>query len=179
LLPAPSAEPAAQPATVPRPSRLSIPRLGIRATVERLGLDKQGNLAAPSALKNVAWYADGPAPGEPGGAIITGHLGVRPGQAVFWDLGKLRRGDSIVVTRGDGTRVTFIVDGARTYARTAKVPALFSTNGTSELWLITCSGQWDYGRSTYDDRLVVHARVVETVIAPIIVSALRPRLRLL
>jgi LPXTG-site transpeptidase (sortase) family protein len=176
-----TAEPVARPAAPPRPSRLSIPRLGINAPVERLGLDSQGNLAAPSALKDVAWYAGGPAPGEPGGAIISGHLGVRPGQAVFWDLGKIRRGDSIVVTRRDGTRVTFIVDGARTYARNAKVPALFSSDGTSELWLITCSGRWDYGRSTYDDRLVVHARVVETVAAPSTgtIPPLRPRLRLL
>jgi sortase (surface protein transpeptidase) len=61
------------------------------------------------------------------------------------------------------------------------VPALFSSDGTSELWLITCSGRWDYGRSTYDDRLVVHARIVETVAAPSTsaIPPLRPRLRLL
>ncbi len=157
----------AQPAAPPRPSRLSIPRLGINSHVEGLGLDNQGNLPAPSALKDVAWYAGGPAPGEPGGAIISGHLGVRPGQAVFWDLDMIRRGDSIVVILGDGTRVTFIVDGARTYARTAKVPKLFSSDGSPELWLITCSGRWDYGRSTYDSRLVIHARLkIEAGVSP-------------
>jgi hypothetical protein len=176
---APPAQPAAQPGTTPPPVRLSVPRLGIDARVERVGLDGQGNLAAPNALKDVAWYAGGPAPGEAGAAVMDGHLGVRPGQAVFWDLRHIRPGDRIIVKRADGTRVTFVVDGARTYARTASVPELFSTDGTSQLWLITCSGRWDYGRSTYDDRLIVHARVVQAAPGPNRVSASRSRYRLL
>ena len=175
----PPAQTAAQPAARPAPVRLSVPRLGIDARVERVGLDRQGNLAAPNALKDVAWYARGPAPGEPGSAVMDGHLGVRPGQAVFWDLGRIRRGDRIVVTRADGRRVTFVVDGARTYPRTASVPELFSSDGTSQLWLITCSGRWDYGRSTYDDRLIVHARVIEAAPSPDRIPASRPRYRLL
>lgn len=173
------AEPDTQPAAAPPPVRLLVPRLGIDARVERVGLDRQGNLAAPNGLKDVAWYARGPAPGDPGAAVIDGHLGVRPGQAVFWDLGRIRRGDRIVVTRADGTRVTFVVDGARTYPRNASVPQLFSTDGASQLWLITCSGRWDYGRSTYDDRLIVHARVIESTPSRSRVPASRSRYRLL
>ncbi len=162
---APAASEAPPAATAP-PIRLLVPKLGIAARVEAVGVDRQGNLAAPSALKDVAWYTGGAAPGDPGSAIINGHLGVRPGQAVFWDLHRIRAGDLIVVMRSDGTRVTFVVDGVRTYPRTASVPQLFINNGTPELWLITCSGKWDYGQATYDDRLIVHAHVVDDTALP-------------
>lgn len=142
------------------PVRLSVPRLGIDAPIEVVGLDSKGALGSPSVLQHAAWYRGGSVPGDPGSAVIDGHLGVRPGQAAFWTLSGIRAGDVIVVTRGDGTRVRFMVDAMRRYPRTATVPALFTKDGPALLWLITCSGRWDYLRSTYDDRLVVHAHLV-------------------
>jgi len=141
------------------PIRFSVPALGIDAPVETVQLDRQGNLAAPAALKEVAWYAGSAAPGDPGSAVIDGHLGVRPGQAVFWNLPKIRAGDLVVVTQADGTQVQFKVDSIQTYARTATLPEIFSSDGPPQLWLITCSGKWDYARATYNDRLVIHAQL--------------------
>ncbi len=148
------------------PVRLSVPALGINAPVETVRLDRQGNVAAPAALKDVAWYAGGATPGDPGSAVMDGHLGVRPGQAVFWNLPKIRAGDMIVVTQADGTQVQFKVDSVQTYARTATVPQIFSTDGPPQLWLITCSGRWDYSRATYKDRLGVHAVLADTGLGP-------------
>jgi len=148
------------------PVRLSVPALGINAPVETVRLDRQGNLASPAALKDVAWYAGGAAPGDPGSAVMDGHLGVRPGQAVFWNLPKIRAGDVIVVTQADGTQVQFKVDSVQTYSRTATVPQIFSTDGPPQLWLITCSGRWDYSRATYKDRLVVHAVLADSGLGP-------------
>jgi hypothetical protein len=147
-------------AAAAHPVRLSVPRLGIDAAVETVGLDPQGNLAAPAALKNAAWYGGGAAPGDRGSAVMDGHLGVRPGQAVFWDLPQIRPGDLIVVTRADGKRLVFIVDRISTVSRTASLPELFTSDSSPELWLVTCSGKWDYARATYDDRFIVHARLL-------------------
>jgi len=49
-------------------------------------------MAVPSVPSHVAWYSPGPAPGEPGDAVIDGHLDWTTGPAVFWNLGKLHAG---------------------------------------------------------------------------------------
>jgi sortase (surface protein transpeptidase) len=103
---------------------------------------------------------------------MDGHLGVRPGQAVFWDLPQIRPGDLIVVTRADGKRLVFIVDRISTVSRTASLPELFTSDSSPELWLVTCSGKWDYARATYDDRFIVHARLLFPTWSPQISWAL-------
>ena len=158
--------PPAQRAPIPAAVRLQIPRLSVDAAVQAVGIDAQGNVAVPSSLGEVAWYQPGPAPGDRGNALIDGHRGVRPGQAVFWDLARLRPGDLILVLRGDGSRLAFQVDGVSSYPRSASVPELFSNEGPARLSLITCTGAWDSAGATYQDRLVVSAHLLAGRLGP-------------
>jgi len=140
-----------------RPARLLIPAIGVDSQVEPVALDAQGRMAAPSVLANVGWYRAGPAPGDAGNALIDGHLDWTTGPAVFWRLGNLRNGDGLAVLRADGTQVKFVVDSTSVVPFDASEDGLFTATGPPSLSLITCAGAWDRQRSTYLQRLLVHA----------------------
>jgi len=142
------------------PAQLMIPKIGIAAPVEQVGVDKHNNMDVPSKPTNVAWYRPGPAPGEAGDAVIDGHLDWTTGKAVFWDLHLLQPGDEVDVVAQDGMRLRFEVTDSHTYAYTAHPAGLFARSGQPQLSLITCSGSWDKGKQTYLQRLVVNTRYV-------------------
>lgn len=138
------------------PIQLQIPRLGVAAAVEAVGLTSDGRMATPAAIDHVGWYRLGPRPGEMGSAVMDGHLQWYSGPAVFHDLPSIRLGDTIVVLSAT-TKVTFQVDRITNYAYNAIIPGLFTNQGPPQLSLITCTGGWDAARQVYLRRLLVHA----------------------
>src|SRR5687768_1091778 len=64
------------------PSLLTIPTLDINAAIEHVGLDQQKRMDVPQDVNNVAWYKLGPLPGQPGNAVLAGHLDSKTGPAV-------------------------------------------------------------------------------------------------
>jgi sortase (surface protein transpeptidase) len=145
-----------------RPSLLLIPKLGVDAVVEAVGVNSDGTMAVPSQPEHVAWYQLGAMPGDPGDALIDGHLDWWTGPAVFWHLASLRPGDQVNVVRVDGSELTFAVDSATSYPWNARTDGLVTTSGAPSISLVTCSGTWDQRRQTYLNRLVVHATLVPT-----------------
>lgn len=155
----PSASPSASAAVVGTPARLSIPRAKVQAPVEQVGVDGQGNIGVPSAPTNVAWYDRGPAPGQPGDAILNGHVDWTTGPAVFANLRALQAGDEVTVVMQSGQQLRFKVTGSKAYDAKTPPPAdLFATSGPPRISLITCTGPWDVGRKQYQQRLVVSAQ---------------------
>jgi sortase (surface protein transpeptidase) len=140
-----------------RPTQLVIPALGVNAVVESVAVDAQGRMGTPSQPDHVAWYDPGAAPGDPGNAVIDGHLDWTSGPAVFWHLSRLHAGDQVTVVRADGTQVRFVVDSSTQVPFDARTNDLFTRTGPPALSLVTCAGAWDRARSTYLTRLVVHA----------------------
>ena len=62
-----------------RPVSVSIPSIGVRSSLIPLALlPATGELAAPAEFDQAGWYADGPVPGEPGPAVIAGHVDSPP-----------------------------------------------------------------------------------------------------
>jgi LPXTG-site transpeptidase (sortase) family protein len=145
------------------PTRLQIASIKVDAAVESVGLDSQGRMAVPSQASDVAWFQLGAAPGDVGDAVIAGHLDWTNGPAVFWYLGKLKKGDPITVQRADGSTVKFAVDSSKMVPYDSSTDSLFTSAGPPALTLITCAGTWDRQRGTYLQRLVVHATLVPTV----------------
>lgn len=139
---------------------LRVPAIGVRAAVEPVGRDGDGNMAAPSTPEGVGWYRYGPAPGDPGDAVIDGHLDWTNGPAVFWRLGQLRPGDAIYVDQPDGVTRMFQVDRLVAVPYDSHPPGLFETAGSPRLSLITCAGSYDLVHNTYSQRLIVDAALV-------------------
>ncbi len=166
--PAPaSPAPAAVPATTgpvlaaSAPVRLSVPRLGVDADLLSLGLNPDGTVAVPplSQVQVPSWYDKSPTPGALGPAAIYGHIdSAQYGRGVFYDLGAMRAGDPIAVTRADGTVAEFTVSAVREYQKQA-FPTLevYGNIDHAGLRLITCGGPFDATTGNYLDNIVVYA----------------------
>lgn len=136
--------------------RLVIPRLGVDAQIVPVGVDRAGAMAVPPSLDSVGWFNRGPAPGQPGSAVIDGHYGASQ-PAVFRALRLLRPGDEIQVVWPNGRIDSFQVATKETVPLDAHPAGLFTRTGAARLSLITCSGAWIDSSRTYSDRLIVTA----------------------
>jgi sortase (surface protein transpeptidase) len=145
------------------PARLSVPAIGVETPLVRLGLEADRTMEVSEDFGRAGWFAEGPAPGQPGPAVIAGHVDSRTGPAVFYRLRDLRPGDHLEVTRTDGTRLWFVVDAARSFPKTSfPTDAVFGPTPAAELRLVTCTGTFDRARGSYRDNLVVFARLDDT-----------------
>ncbi|WP_441338593.1 class F sortase [Micromonospora sp. NBS 11-29] len=161
---APALPPGA-PVALPRsvPTTISIPRIGVRAEIMTLGTNPDGTVQVPpldQAMK-AGWYSPGASPGEVGNAVVVGHVdSAKLGPAVFFSLGALVRGDTIAVTRQDGSTVTFTVDEVRSYPKTA-FPAeqVYGPSGVPGLRVVTCGGVFDRTAGSYLNNIVVYAHM--------------------
>lgn len=146
------------------PAQIEIPAIGVTALVEQVGLTRDGAMDTPKGWMNAAWFSHGFRPGEAGNAVIAGHLDSRSGgPAVFWSLNRLQPGDEVIVTYQNGDRYTFAVQDVESVPYDIEgeaVAAIFGPSQTSDLNLITCNGQWDRGKATYTQRLVVYTTLV-------------------
>jgi sortase (surface protein transpeptidase) len=140
------------------PVRLEIPAIGVRAPLVRLGLDREGALEVPSDFAAAGWWSGGSRPGEPGPAVIAGHVDSYTGPAVFFRLGELRRGDVVTVLRADGSRVRFAVERSERHPKSRFPTArVYGPTRRGALRLITCSGAFDRAAGHYADNTVVFA----------------------
>jgi hypothetical protein len=142
------------------PVRLTVPAIGVETPLVPLGLEPDRTMQVPEDFGRAGWFAGGPAPGQPGPAVIAGHVDSRTGPAVFYRLRDLRPGDPIEVTRTDGTRLRFAVEATRSFPKTRfPTDAVFGPTPAAELRLVTCTGTFDRARGSYRDNLVVFARL--------------------
>lgn len=140
------------------PKRITIEAIGVDAGFEFVGLAPDGAMDIPKDPQKVAWYRQGPRPGELGNAIVAGHVDWGGKTAVFWRLGELNPGDVVEVTAADERMYQFIVQWQRWYdADKAPVDQLLAQGDTPELTMITCGGLFDQKTRQYLSRLVVRA----------------------
>jgi hypothetical protein len=141
----------------PAPTRVRIPAIGVNAALEELRLDGTGALLSPNDFAKAGWYADGTSPGQPGPAVIAGHVDSTTGRAVFYRLPELRPGDTVEVARGHHW-VTFRVTSSAWYPKSRFPTAeVYGPTPDPQLRLITCGGNFDRTRRSYVDNLVVYA----------------------
>jgi sortase (surface protein transpeptidase) len=145
-----------------RPLRLSIPSIDVATRLEYLELDDDGVMEVPVDPSRAGWFSPSPAPGVPGSSVIAGHVTWDREPAVFFDLGRLRPGDTIKVDRADGPTATFVVQRTGTFAK-ASFPtrAVYRQIDYPGLRLITCGGRYDVESGTYDSNLIVFARLAD------------------
>jgi sortase (surface protein transpeptidase) len=150
----------AAPARVVAPSSLTLPAIGVRTTLATLGVDATGALVPPSDFARAGWFAQGPAPGAIGPAVLAGHVDSTAGPAVFFRLEELTAGDEVLVGRSDGTTLRFRVTRVARYPKTAfRTAEVYGPTPDAELRLITCGGDFDRSRRSYTDNIVVFARL--------------------
>jgi Sortase domain len=143
------------------PVRLQIPAIDVSTPLVKLGRLPDGSLEVPKAWDTAGWYDQGPRPGQPGPAVILGHVDSKTGPAVFYQLRALRPGDIVRVGLADGRTLTFRVQRLQRYPKDEfPTEAVYFPTLDRDLRLITCGGDFDYARDSYVDNIVVYATLV-------------------
>jgi LPXTG-site transpeptidase (sortase) family protein len=139
--------------------RLVIPTLGVDAPIVAAARDARGNMAAPEGPREVDWYDFTARPGEPGNAVMAGHLNWRDGTvAVFAQLAKVAPGDPVQVIEENGETLHYrVVSVEDIDAFTTDVSTVLDWTAPESLTLITCSGQFVWTAASYSERTVVRA----------------------
>jgi LPXTG-site transpeptidase (sortase) family protein len=157
-----SSTPTAPPTPVAAPVSVSLPAIEVQSDLLTLGLNPDGTLQVPEPgpdYDRAAWFDGSPRPGELGPAVIEGHVdSAANGPSVFYRLGELAPGDTVDVTRADGSVVTFEVYDIRVVPKD-DFPTLdiYGNTDGPELRVITCGGPFDSSVRSYEDNVVVFA----------------------
>ncbi len=158
-----SAVPVGSPVARSAPVELRIPAIGVAVPVSSLGLNPDSTVQVPTDFQVPGWFRLGPSPGQPGSAVILGHVDSRKGPAVFFRLRSLRPGDRVEVMLADGVVAHFVVRTVATYKKT-DFPArrVYGSQGYSALQLVTCGGTFDNRTHHYLSNVVVYTSLVAT-----------------
>jgi Sortase domain len=142
----------------PVPVRIDIPSIHVASRLDRLGRAPDGTIQVPTRWEAAGWYAPGTRPGDPGSAVILGHVDSKRGPAVFFRLRELRRGDEIKVARADGSTVRFAVERTEQYDK-QRFPTddVYYPTLTPALRLVTCGGEFDATAGHYRSNVIVFA----------------------
>ncbi|MFD0370880.1 class F sortase [Streptomyces sp. NPDC127114] len=160
--PAPAGRLATAPLPRSLPVRVKVPSAGVdTGPVLKLGLNQDGTVEVPSVAQadRIGWYDKGVTPGETGPAILIGHYDTADGPAVLRNVGRIRVGDRVTVTRADGTDAVFRVRELEQVGKKAfPTEKVYGDTARPELRLITCGGELVDGHRP--DNIVVYADLV-------------------
>jgi len=185
----PSAAGAPSLSPVPRaaPAFVDIPAIGVHSTLITVGLDNtpQHAMQVPDVATpgQAAWFCNNPqlagqlincsggvVPGQPGPAVIVGHVDGSPvsvngphQQGVFFRLHELQKGDLIKVTLVDGTTLEFVVYKTASVPKDQfPIPSAYGNTPGPELRVITCGGPWKNQETGYANNILVSAVLTES-----------------
>jgi hypothetical protein len=136
-----------------------------------VGAPETASLTIPADIHSVGWWdgtvRDGnrivhenaPAPGQPGVALIAGHVdSAAAGPGALHNLARLKRGDTVEITDSVGHTTTWTVNAPpQTDLKSALPASLWVTTGAPRLALVTCGGPFDAATGHYQDNVIVWA----------------------
>jgi LPXTG-site transpeptidase (sortase) family protein len=140
---------------------LSIPSIGVSASVYSRSMGTNGQMGNPAGAWDVIWYdfsanypGLGGRPGEPGAnAVFAGHVDyIRVGPAVFYSIKNLGPGSIVTVNTGQGP-VSYSVQWSAWAGANEDFTKYVSRTGQDVITLVTCIGGFSAGH--YSNRLVV------------------------
>lgn len=145
------------------PLSISIPAIRLESALTPSGTLADGTIAVPPDPTVAGWFTGGPRPGDPGPAVIMGHVDSKQGIGVFWYLRELVIGDVATVrtTTGD---VSFVVTAMEQISKEEfPTERVYGPVPGAALRLITCGGTFDRASGHYRDNLVVYLSQVSQV----------------
>lgn len=144
-----------------RPVAIRIEKAHVDAQVEQQEII-DGVMQDPSGPFVVSWYKETGRLGEDNNIVMAGHLDYWDvGAAVFYEVGKLEKGDVIEITGEDGQVYRYAVQWVKSYnvaeLGAKAVQEIIGKTKQESVTLITCGGPFDYEKGEYLERVVVRA----------------------
>ena len=132
--------------------------LGLVSPLQQLDRLPDGSVAVPDRPDIAGWYRGGPRPGQPGPAVILGHVDSRNGPGVFLHVARLTAGAAIHVDRADGSTASFhVIAVVRVPKASFPTELVYAPTLQPTLRLVTCGGSFDHARRSYRDNVIVFA----------------------
>lgn len=139
------------------PVTVHAPDAAIDATLVPVGLQPDGAMELPTT-GTAAWYDLGPRPGDPGPAVILGHVDSVDGPDVFYGLSSLEPGNVVYVDDATEVRRAFVVEDVEVVPKdTLPYERIWPDSDEPLLRLITCGGEYDLAHGGYQHNVVVYA----------------------
>ena len=138
------------------PTALTIDGLNLVGTVRAVGLEESGAMEVPD-VSEVGWYLHGATPGHPGATVLVAHVWWGDTAGPFHRLGDLDLGSPIDVQLEDDSVRRYTVVERAMYDKTALPGDLWRKSGPETLVLITCGGDFNNERRSYEQNIVVYA----------------------
>jgi LPXTG-site transpeptidase (sortase) family protein len=142
------------------PVHLTIPAIHVSAPVTAVRQTANGSVGTPPLGEHnlAGWYTKSVTPGETGPSLIDGHVNGYGQNSVFANLRELKKGDTITVSRANGSAVQFQVTWVQVIQKTAfPWDAVLGWTTDPTLRLVTCGGAFDYSTGHYVDNIIVYA----------------------
>lgn len=142
------------------PRYISVPALSLTARTIPVGVDGRGQPRLPIHSYDAGWYTVSAKPGEAGEAVISGTCTTPSTKGVFEELHTVSKGEEIIVERGDGVKVRYVVSHIE-HVLTADLDMmklLHTQEGyKTGLSIVTCSGTYNSKTNDMSERIVVYA----------------------
>lgn len=163
---APTGDPVPPPANAD-PIAVHIPSIGANSTLIPTGILADGSVQTPpeTAPMQASWLNRWPKPGDPGPAIVLGHVnGQVDGKAgqpgIFARLHEVKPGAEIVIDRKGVPSAVFVVYEVTKFSKAAfPHDRVYDPTDDAQIRVITCGGVFDHGRGSYVDNWVVFGRI--------------------
>ena len=140
------------------PERLAIPELHVNAPIQPVNATPAGIAVPP--IGHAGWYEAGPRPGDPGRAVVIGHIDGKTLPGVFEHVPEIRKGAEIdVIDREDGVHRFAVVGKLQVSKRAFPASAVYGASPRPVLVLVTCGGVYVPGEG-YSDNVIVYARAL-------------------
>jgi len=145
------------------PRYIYIPKINVKAIVRPLGITKTGQIDAPNNVYDAGWFTQSSKPGQLGATLVDGHISSWQTHGIFYNLKDLKPGNTVILERGDGVKISYQVIKSQTYSyNNVDMAAVLSPiqPDTPGLNLITCSGAVIKGTNEFNERLVVFTKQI-------------------
>ncbi len=144
------------------PRYIRLPSIQAEGFIQKMGIDQNQQIAAPSNVNLAGWYVNSVLPGQPGLSIMDGHVDGLTSPGIFRRLSQLKAGDQFVIELGSGTQLNYQVASVGLVADDQAAAVLFSQDPKvhSQLNLITCGGTFNRTSKSYEQRVIVTAKLL-------------------
>ena len=145
-----------------QPRNIIIDSIGVNGLIQKIGLNKDNSISVPSNINFAGWFIQSAKPGDEGLSILDGHVSGRYSDGVFKNLINVKVGDILQIEYGDKRIKKFEVVDSKTLPEKDSAPFLLKKRDDikSQLNLITCGGLFNKSSQTFNDRIIVVAKLL-------------------
>lgn len=144
------------------PRSVQVPAIGASSGLVATGLNPDGTVEVPPVTQpeQASWFGRGVRPGEPGPAVILGHINGDGRPGVFARLAELEPGDEVRIGMPKGRTLVFTVDRVDSIDKDQfPTREVYGDTDRPEIRLVSCGGTWVGGEQGYAENVIAYGHL--------------------